>query len=144
MRTLLTKTLTLASLALATVAATACTVTTSDDPIYTTNPTVPGATLGTLRVDWTIDGVADPTYCTQSLAAAIEITVDGPAPGTFQQTCETFATSITLEPGSYSGVAELVDAARQPRTTAVQIDPFTIRANEELRIPIDFPGASFY
>ncbi len=144
MTTLVTKAKTLASLALVAAAATSCTVTTSDDPVFRTSPTVPTVTQGTLRVDWTIDGVADPSRCTQSLAAAIEISVDGPVPGTFQQTCETFATSITLEPGTYSGVAELVDGARQPRTTAVQIEPFTIRANEELRIPVDFPSSSFF
>jgi hypothetical protein len=137
----ITKTLALASLALT---VTTCTLSTSDDPVISSSPTFSTATQGALRVDWTIDGTTDPSRCTGSLAAAIEITVDGPIPGTFQQACESFATSITLEPGSYEAVAELVDSARQPRTTAVQIQSFTIRPNEELRVPIDFPAASFF
>lgn len=128
------------------VAATAlsgCVVTSTD--YY--GPPPPIATDGTLTVDWTINGVKDPSQCVQSQSVVIQITVTttgGAFAGTFQQRCEVFATSITLAQGSYVAQAELLDPAGQPRTTSVSIAPFTIFANDELIIPVDFPAPSFF
>jgi hypothetical protein len=110
---------------------------------------VPGpvAPDGSLVVDWSIDGVKDPNACFQSGAAAIEIEIIdsfGGSPGTFQQACEAFATSISLPPGSYSANALLLDAYGAPRTTMIAINPYTVQSNAELDIPIDFPAASFF
>lgn len=133
--------------AVAALGAAACTVTT-DPGVTTVDPTLPpSASGGTLRVDWTINGSTDPNACTQSAATTLEfsvITAQGTPPAIYQQSCGTFATSIPLSPGSYSGTAVLLDAAQNPRTTTIEVQPFTIRANEELRIPIDFPSSSFF
>lgn len=141
----ISKTIALASVVLACTAA--CTVTTDPGPVQTYNPTVPSTTQGNLRVDWTIDGSTDPNRCNQSGVSGIEISVTtagGANAGSYQQQCQTFATSIALDPGDYSAFAVLIDGAGQPRTTAVPIAPFTIRGNDELRIPIDFPASSFF
>ena len=129
------------------LAATACTVTTGD-PVGTIDPTLPpSSNAGRLRVDWTIEGSNDPSACTQSAASTFEfsvITTVGVPPAIYQQACGTFAASITLAPGSYTGTAVLLDAAQNPRTTTIDVQPFTIRQNEELRIPLDFPASSFF
>lgn len=133
----------LALAALATTS-TACTASVSPNPAPA--PVVVVATTGTLTVDWTINETKDPNQCSQGAASAIQITVTDsnqqPA-GTFEQSCTAFATSITLDPGSYQAEARLIDAVGTPRTTTVVINPFTILGNDELSTPIDFSASSF-
>jgi hypothetical protein len=123
----------------------ACTVQTSPappGPIITT-----GQAVGTLQLDWTIDGIADPAKCSQSQSDSIQIAVfftDGTSAGVFQQACSAFATTITLAPGAYTATAQLLHPGGAPRTTAVTVNPFTIRGADTLSIPIDFPASSFY
>jgi hypothetical protein len=122
------------------LALSACTVNTSSDP-----PVIVAGD-GVLVIDWTINGSTDPNQCNQASASRLEIIVD-PGVGqasTFSQDCDAFATSITLEPGNYSASAVLVDANGTARTTQVDIDPFTIRGDDELHTPIDFPASSFF
>jgi hypothetical protein len=134
----------LAIAALATTA-TACTATVSPTPepvpVVVTNAT------GSLTVDWSISGTKDPNQCIATSSAAIEITVtdlNGAPIGTFQQSCTAFATSITLNPGSYAADARLIDAAGTPRTTVVNINAFTLFGNDDFNAPIDFPASSFF
>ena len=119
-----------------------CFVSTTNDPVDT-GP-LPGESA--LVVDWTINGSTDPNQCNQASATTLEITVvpDVGASSTFSQDCELFGASIVLEPGSYSASALLIDADGNARTTTVPISPFTLRGNEELHTPIDFPASSFY
>jgi hypothetical protein len=123
----------------------ACTVSTTPEPapgVVTT-----AAPAGTLQLDWTIDGVADPAKCSQSQSDSIQIIVDftdGAQAGVFQQSCAAFATSVTLEPGSYTASAMLLHPGGAPRTTAVTVNPFTIHGNDTVAIPVDFPASSFY
>jgi len=132
----------LAGLALA-LSSSACVVETND-------PGPPGVVVhdsGSLVVDWTIDGTKSVDDCDLSGAATIDITVtasNGAPAGEFQQACATFATTITLAPGSYSAEAVLLDGAGRDRTTAVQLRPFEIFGNDQLSIPIEFPASSFY
>lgn len=116
-----------------------CTVTTSDPPLIVEGD-------GALVIDWTINGSTDPNQCNQSSATTLEIIVDPGvgSPSTFSQDCDAFGTSISLAPGRYSASAVLVDSNGTARTTQVDIDPFTIRENEELHTPIDFPASSFF
>jgi hypothetical protein len=107
---------------------------------------VPTLPQGRAVIDWTIGGAKDPNSCAQSSVAAIQIAVSdasGAPAGTFQQSCNAFSTSITLSRGSYTAVATLIDPRGQARTTSVSINPFVIRGNDSLNIPIDFPPASF-
>jgi hypothetical protein len=125
--------------------ATGCTATV--EPTGTAPPPVLVESTGTLTVDWSINGTKDPNQCSQGAAAAIQISVtdsSGISAGTYQQSCSTFATSITLSAGSYTADAMLIDSAGAPRTTTVPMNPFTIRGNDVLDTPIDFPAASFF
>jgi hypothetical protein len=125
--------------------ASGCFVDTDPEPATVVVPTAPAD--GTLVVDWTISGVRDPAQCRQGAAEMIVINVtfdNGQLAGTFEQRCDAFATSFQLAPGRYTATATLVDVARQPRTTAAPIDPFTILGNDQLTIPIDFPADSFF
>lgn len=102
---------------------------------------------GTLVVDWTIDGSTNGAKCSESAADSIEITVNdlnGDEIGTFDQSCDSFAESITLDPADYTASAVLVDVNGKPRTTAVPISRFSIYGDDELDIPIDFPADSFF
>lgn len=106
-----------------------------------------GTATGNLVLDWSINGAKDPNLCYQSNARAISVEVFnsfGQSAGTFSQDCGAFATTITLAADNYTANAFLQDANGQPRTTAVPINPFTIRGNDELSIPIDFPPSSFF
>jgi hypothetical protein len=102
---------------------------------------------GTLIVDWTIDGTTDPAKCSQSNADSIQVTINdlnGDNIGTFDQSCNAFAESISLEPADYTASAILVDSNGKPLTTAVPINRFSIYGATELDIPIDFPADSFF
>jgi len=127
---------TIASLLLfvAPIFASGCIVDTADPVPY----------AGTLVVDWSIDGIKFPAKCSQSGAAAIEISVNGPSGGIFTQDCSAFATSIGLASGNYSASARLIDIAGGARTTDVYLGAFSIFGNDNLVIPIDFPASSFY
>lgn len=119
-----------------------CFVSTTNDPVDTTP--LPGE--GTLVVDWTINGSTDPNQCNQASATRLEIIVVpdvGPS-SRFSQDCELFGASIPLDPGGYSASALLVDADGNARTTTITIDAFTLRGNDELHTPIDFPASSFF
>jgi hypothetical protein len=120
------------------LALTGCVVTSSPDPVVVTGD-------GALVIDWTIDGTTDPNQCVDNSATRLEIIVDPGVgqPSTFSPDCETFGVSITLAPGSYAASAVLVDANGKARTTQIDIDPFTIRGNDELHTPINFPASSF-
>lgn len=107
-------------------------------------PTEPDATL---TVRWSLAGSLDPNSCPQSSAYLIDISIMDPVTGdeleAFQAACETFATSITLAPGTYDARARLLDPARDARTTDVRIPTFTLNSNEELVQDVDFPADSF-
>ncbi len=109
-------------------------------------PAVVVAGDGMLTLDWTINGTTDPDQCTQGAATTLDVTIDTidavPA-GEFQQACDAFATTIHLAPGSYTGNAVLLDADGRDRTTTIRLDAFTIRSDEDIDVPIDFPARSF-
>ena len=133
-------------IALVAFASTAAACTASVSPAPEPAPVVVTST-GTLTVDWSINGTKDPNQCNQGAAAAIQITVtdlNSNPVGTFEQSCTAFATSITLEAGQYAAQARLIDAVGTPRTTTIDINPFTILGNDELTTPIDFSASSFF
>jgi len=95
---------------------------------------------------WTIDETTDPNLCAMGQVMDIDITVSttgGAFAGEFRAPCEAFATTVSsLLPGSYVANARLV-VADVPRTTPVDIAPFTIISNSELVVDVDFPANSF-
>jgi hypothetical protein len=118
--------------------------TTAAEPVTTTvAPTTPPSAL---VVRWAIGEATDPNACIATASASISITITDPNGldvGTFEQDCTAFSTSITLGAGDYQGIAALLDADGQPRTTAVGIAPFTLLGNDTLVITLDFPTSSF-
>ena len=131
------------AVALTLLGLTGCTANVNSDPA----PVVVSSAQGALTVDWSINGTKDPNQCSQGAAAAIEITVidgNGNSAGVYQQSCSAFATEITLDAGFYSASARLIDSAGTPRTTAVDINPFTIDGDDNLDTPIDFGAESFF
>lgn len=121
----------------------ACFVSTNDQSA----PAPPAVASGTLTVDWSIDGSKDPNVCNQSNVSQIRISVfvaSGRSAGTFDQDCSAFATGIPLARGDYTADAVLLDPSGAVRTTAVPIAPFTIRGNDNLDVPVDFPRDSFF
>lgn len=97
----------------------------------------------TVVVEWTIAGLKDPNECIKAQAGSIEISIDNAEGPAYYQSCTEFATSVALDPGTYSATAVLLDANGIPRTTALAIAPFTLQGNDSLTIPIDFPSDSF-
>lgn len=108
-------------------------------------PTAPSTPPSKLVVRWSIDGKRDPNECVKATAADIEVSVfdGGREIGAWRQRCDAFAISITLSAGNYSGSAVLLDAYKRPRTTSVAIDPFALRGNDTLEVPVNFPASSF-
>ncbi len=131
---------------LATVAASGCFFSTEGSGTTTgTNATEPASTA-TLVVKWTITGGSDPNECIKAQAKNIEVSIvdtSGNEVGAYQQTCSAFSTSITLRPGTYTATAALLDDQGRARTTDAPISQFTLRPNESLTVPVDFPSNSF-
>jgi hypothetical protein len=102
---------------------------------------------GRLTLRWMVDEAVDPNRCVLGRAATIDIAVNttaGHVAGEFQAPCTSFATSISsLYPGDYVADALLLDSAGRPRTTVVDIRPFTVLERTDLVIDVDFPADSF-
>jgi hypothetical protein len=115
------------------------------EPEPTLPSTTPAPAPSKLIVRWSIDGKRDPNECVKSTASDIEVSVfdGGREIGAWRQRCDSFAVSINLNSGNYSASAVLLDAYKRPRTTSVTIDPFTLRGNDTLEVPVNFPASSF-
>jgi len=96
---------------------------------------------GSLIVDWTIDHSKDRFACSDIDAdqISVELYDDAGFFGEFAADCESFATTIDLPPGPYSGDALLLDSRGAELTTAVDLGDFSIHPNADSVIPIDFP-----
>lgn len=101
---------------------------------------------GSVSVDWTIDGTADPSQCTQSNVDYVHIQLDDDS-GLFDEDeapCEDFDYVFdNLPPGYYSVTLQMFDSRDRERTTAVSSDPYDID-DDSVHIPTDFPIDSFY
>jgi len=117
--------------------------------IETSDPAPPPVVVepGRLTVRWMVTESKDPNLCVVARVAAIDVTVrttSGQPAGEYQASCGTFATSISsLYPGSYVAEAVLIDSVGNPRTTTVELRPFSIVERTDLVIDVDFPADSF-
>lgn len=127
----------------ATVAIAACSSDNGTEVVEEPGPGPVSDGDGALVVDWTISGTKDPAQCQQGSASTIDVIVDGPGGGEFRQSCDAFATTITLPPGTYTANAVLLDPDGNERTTEVPIDAFTIEGGDQWTAAIDFPADSF-
>lgn len=125
--------------ALLLLSAASCTVNTGPDVVVPVG--------GRLILDWTIQGTTDPNLCVLGGATAIDInitTASGQFVGGYQAPCDAFATTISnLGQGTYIANAALIGASGEPRTTAIDTDPFVITSTDT-SIPINFPANSFF
>jgi len=131
------------AMALCAAALSGCFVETDDDRGYIRDNSLRG---GELVIDWTINGDKNPSECRQSDAESVVITIysrGGGVVGDYDQDCEAFATSIPLPPGDYAADAVILDYDGYERTTAVEIDPFSIYSGDSVVVDIDFPARSF-
>lgn len=120
-----------------------CSVTTGPAPAAVILGT---ESTGTLVVSWTVELNAAPDVCTRAAVTAVSIhlaTTRGADVGTYSQDCAAFSTSIRLPPETYQGSAVLLDAAGRARTSAVQLQSFTILGGDVITTPIDFSIATF-
>lgn len=127
-----------AAVSMLAIASSACVVETRTTPIDIT---------GDVIVDWTISGAKAPSLCTQSSARTLVIDVfnnSGTTVGSYEQRCEAFATTITLNDGLYSATATLLDGGGVARTTTVSLGQLDIIAGTSITVPIDFPSSSFF
>jgi len=110
-------------------------------------PVAPPPLAGSLTVQWTVDEVTDPNVCIMGNASTLDIvltTAGGGFAGEFQGACTAFTTTISsLAPGDYAASARLLDAGGRPRTTIINLHPFTIVENTNLVVNLDFPADSF-
>ena len=132
-----------AALLLSSIASPGCIVEAGD----TAPPPVVVVEPGRLTVRWMVDEAVDPNRCVLGRATSIDIAVStatGRSAGEFQAPCTAFATTISsLYPGDYWADALLLDSAGRPRTTTIEISPFTVFERTELVIDVDFPADSF-
>lgn len=102
--------------------------------------------IGTLTVEWTIDGVRDPSDCAAFGVDRMELvlfTRSGRVVDELEPLCESFRVSIDLVEGLYFGDATLVDGFDAAATLTHPIDAIDIIEATELAVSIDFPLGSF-
>ena len=103
--------------------------------------------VGSLTVEWTIDGRRDPGDCADFAVDRLELVLYTGADRfvvEFEPVCESFGTTIDLDEGLYYGDATLVDSFDQSATVTEPLDDIDIIGETELVIPIDFPLDSFF
>ncbi|CAN5682420.1 hypothetical protein BH09MYX1_BH09MYX1_19810 [soil metagenome] len=100
--------------------------------------TTPITSNGSFELDWTINGVANASLCTQAGATSINIVVtrDGTS-NTYASPCANFATFVDLPTGSYTFSATLVDGGGVSRSPTVS-NSFLVSANQRTFVPANF------
>jgi len=102
--------------------------------------------LGTLTVNWTIDGQTSPADCAAFDVDRLELVLYENGDRVIQEVeplCESFSVSVEMLDGLYYGDATLVDGFDRAATLTLPIDDIDIIGETELVIPIDFSLDSF-
>jgi hypothetical protein len=124
-------------------------------PLFLAGCTVTAATApppppptGDVVVDWTVAESGDPQSCGAFGAATLHVALydtAGAYVGSFVQDCAAMATTIAgLVADTYTGHAELLDAAGNARTTSISLAPFDVVADATTPVALDFPASSFH
>jgi hypothetical protein len=106
----------------------------------------PVPAIGTLTIDWTIDGQTSPADCAAFGVDRMELVLYEGGDEVVQEVeplCESFSVSVDMLDGLYYGDATLVDSFDRAATLTLPIDDIDIIGGTELVIPIDFPLDSF-
>jgi hypothetical protein len=115
--------------------------------VNATDEVVVAPATGSVTMRWSIAGSFDPIACDDfALAdARIDLYDAGGAPiSTVFVDCRAFATRIDVSAGTYSARIEMVDGARQPRSTSIPISSFTVFRGTNVNVDTDFPPDSFF
>src|SRR5688572_17026399 len=107
---------------------------------------VPYDPIGSLTVEWTIDGQQNPADCAAFAVDRLELVLYTGADefvDEFEPVCESFGVTVDLFEGLYYGDATLVDSFDQAATFTEPLDDIDIIADTDLNIVIDFPIDSF-
>ena len=102
---------------------------------------------GTLTVESSIDGYADPVDCDVNRVDLLEVVIYDSAGHYYTEVnapCEAFGVAIDLPDGVYGIDATLVDYSNRAATTTLALDGLDVYAGHNLVVPIDFPPNSFF
>jgi hypothetical protein len=102
--------------------------------------------VGTLTVNWTIDGQTYPEDCAAFGVDRMELVLYEGGDYVVDEVeplCEAFSVSVDLLDGIYYGDATLVDSFDRAATVTLPIDDIDIIGGTELVIPVDFSFDSF-
>lgn len=102
--------------------------------------------VGTLTIDWTIEGLRDPIDCAELGLDRMEILLYTPGDDVVERLeplCEYFTISIDMLEGYYFGDATFVDSFDRAATLPEPLDDIEIIPGTELVISLDFPFDSF-
>jgi hypothetical protein len=131
-----------AALLVASLLVSACAVN-GEPPVLVATPLT-----GQVIVDWTIRGAKDAADCQASGATTIHVSLadySGLPAMEYVQDCAAFAITIDgVAPDTYAGTVELLDASGNPRTTSVNLAPFTVTSATTITVAVDFPANSFF
>ena len=104
------------------------------------------APIGTLTVQWSIDGTHNPLDCADFDVDRLELSIyapDGRLVEEVEPFCEDFAVSVDLLDGLYTADVTLVDSFDNSATFTETLDSIDIIAGTDLAIDVDFPIDSF-
>jgi len=136
-----TKALGLGGMLLCSGLATGCIFVDDDDDDGDLAPAV-----GTLTIEWTIDGQTNPDDCAAFGVDRFELVLYEGGDYVVDEVeplCEAFSISVDMVDGLYYGDATLVDSFDRAATVTLPIDDIDIIAGTDLVIPVDFPIDSF-
>jgi hypothetical protein len=105
-----------------------------------------GPLIGTLTVEWTIDGGRDPIDCRDFGVDRLELVISdarGHLVDEVEPWCESFFVAVDLFEGRYFADATLVDSVDRSATLTLPIDAIDIIAGTDLIVSVDFPLGSF-
>lgn len=106
----------------------------------------PAPLLGTLSVEWTIEGGRDPLDCVDLGADRLELVifdVRGVFVDELEPFCESFGVSLELYEGRYFADATLVDSFDRAATVTEPLDALDVLAGTDLVVSVDFGLESF-
>jgi hypothetical protein len=102
--------------------------------------------MGSLMVEWTVDGQQSGLDCADLGVDRLEIVIydsSGAEVDEIEPFCESFAVAVDLEEGRYFADVTLVDSLDRAATLTETIERIVIIAGTELNVEVDFPIDSF-
>lgn len=108
-------------------------------------PPVVGSSIGTVTVNWLVQGRSDPAACAEVGATRMEVVVyDANGRPVARETawCGDFSLTMPLPEGDYTADATLIDARWNRVTTTKTLRAIDVIPDTDLAINLDFPSGS--